>query len=317
MMNTSQAPVVIFAYNRPEHLRNCLDSLLINHNSDKTELFVNIDGPRNEYDQEMNIQCVSVVSEYNSFKNIEIWQNETNFGLSRSVLTGTQRIFGIYSSAIFIEDDLIVSPYFLKFMNEGLNVYNSNSKVASIHGYQYPITDTLECPVFLRGADCWGWATWKDRWDGCQFDAKKLLQRIQYLGLADTFDLDKTIENTKMLSDNIDRKNDSWAIRWHAEMFLSEKYTIYPPRSLVQNMGSDGSGENSGISNIFDTKLSSEEFWNWPSEVVESQAFRSELKKLFIQVYQKNKSTRVKSFIIRMISIFNNLRMVKSVKRKF
>jgi hypothetical protein len=82
-------------------------------------------------------------------------------------------------------------------------------------------------------------------------------------------------------------------------------------------MGSDGSGENSGISNIFDTKLSSEEFWNWPSEVVESQAFRSELKKLFIQVYQKNKSTRVKSFIIRMISIFNNLRMVKSVKRKF
>lgn len=295
MVNNSLAPVVIFAYNRPDHLRNCLESLSKNRESLETEFFVSLDGPRNPYDQAKNTECISVLSEFRSFKKLEIWRNETNLGLSRSILGGVNRIFEMYSSAIFVEDDLVVSRHFLKFMNEGLNLYELDFRVASIHGYQYPIANIFDGPIFLRGADCWGWATWKSRWETCSFDAKILHKRMVDLKLAEVFDLDGTIQNTRMLLDFTDGKNDSWAIRWHAEMFLSEKYTVYPPRSLAKNVGSDGSGINSGTTNIFDTKLGNDNSWSWPTEVFESKAFRTELKKLFIRIYRKRKAARLKN----------------------
>ena len=146
-----------------------------------------------------------------------------------------------------LEDDLLTSPYFLDFMNEGLSIYEEDEKVISIHGYVYPISEKLPETFFLRGADCWGWATWKRGWDLFEPDGGLLLNKLEESKQTEEFDFNRSYPYTQMLKDQINGKTNSWAVRWYASAFLQNKYTLYPGKSLVSNIGGDGSGTNTGL----------------------------------------------------------------------
>ncbi len=45
-----------------------------------------------------------------------------------------------------------------------------------------------------------------------------------------------------MLKEQIEGKNDSWAVRWYMSTFLNNMLTLYPGRSYVQNIGHDAQG---------------------------------------------------------------------------
>jgi hypothetical protein len=121
----------------------------------------------------------------------------------------------------------------------------------------YPVPGKLPETFFLRGADCWGWATWKRGWDLFEPDGQKLLGEIRRKKLQRAFDINGAYPYTKMLKDQINAKNDSWAIRWYASAYLKEKLTLYPGRSLVQNIGMDQSGTHSIKTNYLDTEICS------------------------------------------------------------
>lgn len=140
---------------------------------------------------------------------------------------------------------MITSPYFLQYMNDALSLYKDIEEVISIHGYSYPVKRTLPDTFFLRGADCWGWATWKRGWKLFNLDSSDLYQQLQVNQQCYTFDFEGTHSYCKMLKNNIQGKNDSWAIRWYASAFLRNKLTLYPGRSLIHNIGNDGSGSHS------------------------------------------------------------------------
>lgn len=108
---------------------------------------------------------------------------------------------------------------------------------------------------FLRGADCWGWATWKRGWNLFNANGLQLLQQLQEKKLEKEFDLDGCYDYTKMLQDQIDGKNNSWAIRWRASAFLADKLTLYPSKSLVHNIGFDNSGTHCGFSDNYDQEI--------------------------------------------------------------
>jgi len=79
-----------------------------------------------------------------------------------------------YGKIIVLEDDLLTSPYFLKFMNEALEYYKNEKKVWHISGWNYPINNEgLDDVFFWRTMNCWGWATWADRW---QYFEKMLIK---------------------------------------------------------------------------------------------------------------------------------------------
>ncbi|GHT84207.1 hypothetical protein FACS1894137_06970 [Spirochaetia bacterium] len=157
---------------------------------------------------------------------------------------------------IVLEDDLITSPYFLTYMNDALNLYEQDERVVSIHGYVYPIKQKLPDYFFLRGADCWGWATWKRGWDLFNPDGQFLLNEIKKQKLEKHFNFNNTFNYTGMLQAQIDGKVSSWAIRWYASAFLENKYTLYPGMSFIENIGNDGSGTHRGSTEIFKTKFS-------------------------------------------------------------
>jgi hypothetical protein len=143
---------------------------------------------------------------------------------------------------IVLEDDMVTSPGFIRYMNEALELYKDDDQVISIHGYEYPVRTTLPDTFFLKGADCWGWATWKRGWELFEPDGCKLLHDLYAQKLTHKFDFDGSYPFTKQLADQVKGKNNSWAIRWYASAFLGNKLTLYPGKSLVQNIGNDGSG---------------------------------------------------------------------------
>jgi hypothetical protein len=127
-------------------------------------------------------------------------------------------------------------------MNNGLDRYSETPEVASIHAYAFPVREPLPETFFLRGSDCWGWATWARAWKVFEPDGARLLAALRSQGLTRQFDFDGSYGYTRMLEDQIAGRNDSWAVRWYASAFLAGMLTLYPGRSLVRNIGNEGSG---------------------------------------------------------------------------
>ena len=252
---TGCAPVVLFVYNRLRHTQQTIEALRRSRLSQQTALYIYSDGAESEKDQKSVSDVRSYIKSVDGFGSIEIVEKDRNLGLAESIVAGITEIVTRHDKVIILEDDLRTSPYFLQFMNDGLALYNDNDRVVSIHGYIYPVKTELPETFFLRGADCWGWATWKRGWDIFERDGVRLLNELKMKNLNHEFDLNGSYPYTQMLQDQIDGKNDSWAIRWHASAFLKEKLTLYPGRSLVQNIGMDRSGKHSGRSRSFDVDL--------------------------------------------------------------
>lgn len=215
-----------------------------------TELIVYLDGPRKAADRVAGDSISQMLAELSGFKSIKLIRAETNKGLSNSIIDGVSTQLVDYESVIVLEDDIEVAPTFLQYMNDGLNLYANDESVASIHAHTYPIDAELPETFFVRGADCWGWGTWRRAWQHFEPDGKLLLDRLNSLALCREFDFNNSAGFTQMLKDQIAGKNDSWAVRWHASTFLQEMVTLYPNSSQAINVGQDGGGSHRGVGRI-------------------------------------------------------------------
>lgn len=251
----TSAPVALFVYNRPWHTRRTVEALQANREAPETPLYIFSDAPRDAAASKAVAEVRSFLCEITGFKSLSIIERENNFGLARSIIDGVSHMCEEHGRVIVLEDDLVTSPYFLKYMNEGLEKYQDEQRVISIHGYVYPVGQALPETFFLKGADCWGWATWRRGWDLFVADGQKLLGELKRRKLTCEFDFDGSYPYTRMLQNQIAGKNNSWAIRWYASAFLQDKLTLYPGRSLVRNIGLDGSGAHCSETNDFSGEL--------------------------------------------------------------
>ena len=236
------APIVLFAYKRADHLRRTIESLGANPEAACTEVTLYCDGARRPSDQVAVDEVRSFVMQIEGFASVRPVFRPHNLGLAKSIIAGVSEALQLHDRVIVLEDDLVLSPHFLRYMNAGLDCYAADDAVASIHGYCYPTEAPLPETFFMRGADCWGWATWARAWSHFDADGHRLLDELRARRLTRAFDLDGSFQYTAMLEDQVAGRNDSWAIRWHASCFLKAMLTLYPGRSLVENIGNDASG---------------------------------------------------------------------------
>ena len=239
------APIILFVYNRPWHTEQTVEALKMNELVSKSDFFIFSDGSKAKNDE--NVEKVrEYIKAVHGFKSVAIVEREKNLGLAESVIAGVTEIVNKCGKVIVLEDDLVTSKHFLRFMNEGLDIYENEEKVISIHGYMYPVEHKLPDTFFLKGTDCWGWATWRRGWDLFNPDGNKLLAKIEEQNLEKEFDFNGAYPYTRMLRSQIEGFNNSWAIRWYSSAFLEEKLTLYPGISLVDNIGNDNSGTHCG-----------------------------------------------------------------------
>ena len=251
MSHSGLAPIALFAYNRPDHLTRVADALARSSEAPLSRLFVFSDAPKNAAAQAHVAAVRSSIRSITGFQSVEVIEQSTNRGVARSIIDGVSDLTTRFGKVIVLEDDLLPSQHFLRYMNDALNLYGDAEEVISIHGYSYPVSGALPETFFLRGADCWGWATWKRGWDLFEADGSKLLRELTGQGMGNDFDFDGSYAFVRLLQDCVDGKNDSWAIRWYASAFLKNKLTLYPGSSLVQNIGADGSGVHVGATTVF------------------------------------------------------------------
>jgi len=253
------APIVLFTYNRLWHTRQTVDALLKNVEAVDSELIVFSDGAKDDASQIKVDEVRQYLRTIEGFNFVCIIEREENLGLAQNIITGVTKVVTEYGSVIVLEDDLVTSPYFLKYMNDALNLYENDDRVISVHGYNYPIEEPLPEAFFIQGSDCLGWGTWKRGWDLFEPDGSKLLNRLEHKSMLKRFDLFGGYNFSGMLRAQIAGKNQSWAVRWYASALLADKLTLYPGKTLVQHIGSDGSGThcgNDGGMGLFDAAVS-------------------------------------------------------------
>jgi hypothetical protein len=283
---TGLAPVAIFGFNRPEHLLNCLRSLEANLEARDTDVYIFLDGPRSEVDTEAVKSTREVARERYKFKSITIAEQNTNLGLGKSIITGIDKVFETNKRLIVLEDDLIVSIYFLSFMNIALTKYEKEKKVGSIHAFNFNFEQPLDEPYFIRGGDCLGWATWSDRWEMFTPNSANTYEKLRKSNLIKEFDLGGSFRYSQILKNEIRDGFHSWAINWHASLFVNGCLTLYPGTSLIEYRGADGSGTHEvKNSDLWSTKMSTKSEWNFPLRIDESKAGLSQLKKYYEKTY--------------------------------
>jgi hypothetical protein len=248
-------PIVLFVYNRPIHTQMVLNGLAKNPESKHSILYVFCDGAKDNSSPE-NIHNISmtrqIIQSENRFKEIVIEMHPKNLGLANSIIYGVNKVINRFEKVIVLEDDILPMIGFLKYMNTALNMYENNEDVGCIHAWNYCFSKNSikDSTFFLKGADCWGWGTWKRAWDLFEENGQLLLNEIISSKREFEFNRRGTQPYINMLKDQINGKNNSWAVRWHASLILKNKFCLQPTRSIVKNIGFDGTGVHCGVETI-------------------------------------------------------------------
>ncbi|MBX2951618.1 MAG: glycosyltransferase [Leadbetterella sp.] len=242
----SLAPIVIFCYNRREHLENTVDALALNPLAKDSDLIVYSDGPRRETDTEKITDLRAYLATVTGFRSVTVHARKENMGLARSIITGVSEVLNSYGKAIILEDDLLSTPDFLAYMNDALRVFEENPLVFSVSGYSFGIGAVKEYSqdtALVFRASSLGWGTWKDRWEKVDWQVSDFPEfmsspeRQDSLKNAGEDILPMIIKQQRGLIN-------SWAVRWTYHHVKYGGYCLIPVRSKIKTIGDDGSGSN-------------------------------------------------------------------------
>lgn len=282
----STAPILFFTYNRPSHTRQALEALLNNSLCSESELYIYSDGYKSDTDKHDVLEVRKLIHSIDGFKNIHIIERKENYGLAKNIIEGVTDVIEKHKKVIVLEDDLITSPQFLIFMNEALDRYENEERIGHIQGFFFPI-DNMPDSFLIKWTGSWGWATWERSWRLFNHDGAELLKEIESRKLSKVFDFNGKYPFTRMLKRQVRGENDSWAIRWNASLFLNDVLSLNAGKSLVRNIGFDGSGIHSGSDEIYSTSLYKKKLSTDIEEIKENIYARKAIEKYHGRTYSK------------------------------
>lgn len=240
------APIILFVYNRPWHTRQTVEALQNNELASESELYIFADGPKKDLDEDtIKIKEVrDYIHTIKGFKKILITESEYNIGLDSSIINAVTKVINIHNRVIVIEDDIVTHPFFLRYINHGLETYKNQNNIYMISGFSYNINfpKKYKNDVYCVHRCCsWGWGMWADRWKQVDWNLTNynMLANNKYeikkfnRGGNDLF---------RMLQTLIKQPVCAWDIRWAFCMYEHDGLCVNPTRSLINNIGLDGSG---------------------------------------------------------------------------
>jgi hypothetical protein len=290
------APIALFVYNRPKHTERTLKFLKQNELSAESRLFIFSDGAKTEADEEAVQAVREILKGLDGFKSIEIIERKKNMGLAESVIAGVSRLVKDYGQVIVLEDDLITSPHTLTYFNDALSLYRNQEQVMHIGAYMYHLQNyELPQTFFYRAATSWGWATWDRAWQHFEPNIDVLMNQFSSKQKAD-FSIDHSMNFWKQMQDYKKGRNNSWAIRWYASIFLKGGLTLNPSQSLVNNIGHDGTGVHSGLNDIYNVIINPKPITAFPEVITENPVAYQAIKH-FLAHRKGNLWTRLKRYL--------------------
>ena len=248
-MYMNYAPIVVFAYKRVDKISACLDSLKKNIDADKSDVFIFSDGFKSDKDKEGVLAVRAYLRELEKnhpFASLSITEQPSNKGLASSIIAGVTEILKKYENVIVVEDDLVLASDFISYMNNALTYYKDDMRYGSISAYTDALPMLKDYPhdvYVLKKGDCWGWATWKNRWEKADWDMSSFKTYLKDKAKRNEFShLQYDLED--QLWWQYEGSSDTWAARWLFSIYMNDMWTVYPRVTRVINEGLDGSGEN-------------------------------------------------------------------------
>jgi len=267
------APIVFFGYARPDHTAQTLAALAKNELAKESVLYAFCDGPRHEGAREKCEEVRDIIRTLDGFADVIPQFSNENRGLKRSIIEGVSRIIAEHGRVIIVEDDLVSVPFFLHYLNEGLNRYCDEPKVFSVCGYAPPMknlpADYPYDAFFSYRNMAWGWATWADRWSKADWEVKNYAEFMANPAERRRFRRGGS-DTHRLLKDQMTGKADTWDIQWNFTLFTQDAYALLPVHSLVHNIGADGTGTHyKGTTDRYSVDLAdAREIERWPAEIV-------------------------------------------------
>ena len=301
------SPIAFFAFNRPYHTLKTLNSLSDNLEANQTDFYAFIDGPRKTSEIQLIDNVEKIIRSFESnFRSLTIFRSENNLSMAINQKRGISHVLSSFDSVIIMEDDICVSKYFLSYMNNALEIYKRNKEVWHINGFNYPVKfdGDFEC-FFMRSMQCWGWATWKDRWKNFVDDPLSCdpyyLKAIFTKKMINEFDLNvrKSI-NWSQVEDNASGKlNNTLAIFWYGFIFLKKGLCLTPKISMTKNIGHDGSGIHSYLDNeCASANINNRKVTNFPNLIEENIYCLNQIRKYLNKKNRLFTRLRNKAFFV-------------------
>lgn len=247
------APVLITVYDRLSKLKECVNSLISNKEALETDLYIAIDFPYKKEDEFTHKEIINFCKKIIGFKSVNPIIREVNYGPERNAHEARLQLLKNYPYAIFLEDDNIVSPNFLEYMNKALKFYEGDDRIFSITGYNYPVQMPFEyknsCYLWT-GFNGYGNGWWKSKFNYSYLDYNNFLDF-----LADKSKVTQFFNIANHILPIILSGLKKGLIYGDAalsyNLFLNNRYQLYPTISKVRNTGYDGSGINCNINDIY------------------------------------------------------------------
>lgn len=240
--DNNYAPIVMFVYNRPEHVKQVIDNLKKCDLAIDSDLYIYSDAAKTDNQIEKVNEVRKLCEQIKGFNSVTLIKQNNNLGLAKNIIEGVTSIINQYGKIIVLEDDLLVSQQFLLYMNKCLDNYTDDKTIWHISAWNYPIEASGLPEVFpIRVMNCWGWATWKDRWQHFEKNPEKLMYQFNKKMIYD-FDMNDSGSFWSQIVANHQGKINTWAIFWYATIFINQGLCLNPKHSLVTNIGHDGSG---------------------------------------------------------------------------
>jgi len=293
----SKVPLVLLVYNRPEHTKKTVEALKKNELANKSELYVFSDAPKKEKDKEQVEKVRDYIKKIKGFKQVKIIERKENYGLSKNLISAMNEVFQKYNKAIILEDDDVPTKYFLKYMNDALELYKNEKSVGAISGYFYNIKKELPETFFLHYFSSWGIGLWKKSWELFNLNGKELKKEIEKRNLKKLFNINNTYPFTRILRNQIKGNNDSWSIRFYASLLINKKLVLYPKRSLIKNIGFDDTGTHGQKRNIFETTTAQKPIKVEKIPSKQSPTAYKELQKYFLGIFWERVFSKTKGLI--------------------
>ncbi|TKT87650.1 hypothetical protein [Dyadobacter frigoris] len=278
------APIALFVYNRPNHTIRTISALQTNHLAKESDLFIFSDAPKNELANDSVEEVRKFIKSISGFKSITIIERDINYGLVKSISEGVTDIIDRFDKIIVVEDDLITHKQFLEYMNKSLDLYKNKQDVHEITGYSYINTKSISLEnqsYFLKISSTWGWATWSDRWikfsDGLTgIESLHNDSKLKY-----QFNYNNSYNYYKLVNDNKKGIVKSWGIVWYWNIFKNNGLTLYPTETLIDQIGFDGSGENSKNYLQLPSRIKDQNYeFHFPDIIEESLTYRKKIIKI-------------------------------------
>ena len=222
------SPIVLFVYNRPWHTEQTLNALKKNDLANESILYIYADGPKENApaDQIENIDEVRrIIREEKWCKEVFIIESEKNKGLADSIISGVTEVINRFDKIIVLEDDIVTTKGFLKYMNDALNLYEKEERIFHISGYMYPHHQSLPETFFFNVPLCWGWATWKRAWKNFNHDSKEITDYFEKYNKWATFNKFGGTYLEEQIRSNNTGKLKTWFIKWHGSVMIQNGFT--------------------------------------------------------------------------------------------